>query len=80
MVRAQLPEDVVSANETRIPGLKAEHAIIYPACRARPGGSDAAFYEAFNRLLKEYQVCVKGHPGATFHMVLTVEPAAGEGQ
>lgn len=60
--------------ETKIPGMKAEHAIITPRCQQVQGGPLQAFDVAVNRLKHEYAACVSGSPEATFHLVLTVEP------
>jgi hypothetical protein len=56
---------------TTIPGIKARHAIITPACRARrtDGG---AFDEACRRLRQEYE-SIERTDDCTIHLVLTVE-------
>lgn len=56
-----------------IPGLKAVHAIITPACRTNRGYVEA-FDEAVRRLKNEYLACQgDANAGANFHVVLTVE-------
>lgn len=58
---------------TTIPGLKAKHAIITPACRQR--GDDVAIADATARMLVAFWD-VAGAPAnkdAQFHLVLTVE-------
>lgn len=58
---------------TTIPGLKAKHAIITPACRKR--GDDVAIAEATARMLVAFWdiAGVPANEGANFHLVLTVE-------
>ncbi len=61
--------------ETKIPGIKAKHAIISDACRKK--GDVMAFDEVSDRLFAEYIKLARGawKPGqdAKFHFVLTVE-------
>lgn len=66
-----------------IPGVKAKHAIITPACRTRPrpefdpNPALAAFDEAARRIREEYAAICEGRPDAwTGHLVLTIEREA----
>ena len=66
---------------TKIPGIKATHAIITPNCRTVPRPQHdpdpvaAAFDEAVARLRKEYLgVCRMRGDGFNAHVVLTIEP------
>ena len=68
---------------TKIPGIKATHAIITPNCRtvSRPHlNADpvvAAFDEAARRLFEEYwEICQAGDDGFNAHLVLTIEPVS----
>lgn len=60
---------------TRLPGLKATHAIISDACRTSRG-EEGAIDEATRRVRDEFLACVRAwplHKGVKFHVVLTVE-------
>ncbi len=63
-------------SETRIPGIKAQHAIITDQCRVNKG-DEAAIDEALGRLHHEYMqpatVPANMGKGVNFHVVLTVE-------
>lgn len=65
---------------SRIPGIKAIHAIVTPSCRTVPRphlDADpvmAAFDEAVLRLRTEYAACCQARKdGFTAHVVLTIE-------
>lgn len=62
---------------TKIPGIKAKHAIITPNCRTVDRGDDPvmdAFDEAVGRLREEYRViCAMRDDGFNAHVVLTIE-------
>lgn len=60
-------------SETKIPGLKAEHAIITPACRER--GDAVVVADAMERIASELLAVMdaEANAGANFHLVLTVE-------
>lgn len=60
-------------SETKIPGIKAKHAIVTPICRANRG--EGALDEALARLRRAYEdlVGLEANAGANFHLVLTVE-------
>lgn len=69
---------------SRVPGIKARHAIITPACRTVPrphldaDPAMAAFEEAVGRLREEYRaVCSMRHDGFRAHVVLTIQPPEG---
>lgn len=63
--------------ETKIPGLKAKHAIITPECRVNRGDT-GAIHEALSRVLDEYKAILKARSDKpTFHLVLTVEEQHG---
>ena len=59
---------------TKIPGIKAKHAIITPGC-IQGRGIDGAVEEALQRIRGELLACIEGwkdHP-CNFHVVCTVE-------
>lgn len=61
--------------ESKVPGIKAAHAIISTACR-EGRGDVGAYDEAAARLRSEYEKLLKHWPrekGAKFHIALTVE-------
>ncbi|HSR50924.1 MAG TPA: hypothetical protein VLV83_08845 [Acidobacteriota bacterium] len=60
--------------KSTVPGIKAQHAVITPTCRAGRGDA-GAFEEAVRRLRQEYEACCKPecNAQANFHLVLTVE-------
>lgn len=61
---------------SRLPGVKAKHAIITPRCRDVQGGNTEAFEEAARRLLEEYLSIIQmreDREKINFHLVLTVE-------
>lgn len=68
---------------TKIPGVKAVHAIITPNCRTVERGDDPvmdAFDEAVDRLRAEYeQICEWRKDGFNAHVVLTIEGEAEQG-
>lgn len=61
-----------------VPGVKAKHAVVTPACR-RNRGELEAFDEAARRLREEYAAVLEGWKRSgqaerlNFHLVLTVE-------
>lgn len=62
---------------TKIPGIKAQHAIITDNCR-NIHGTDGAFVEAIERLKKNYDNCVEGWDeqkvkGVNYHLVLVIQ-------
>jgi len=58
---------------TNIPGLKASHSIITPACRENRGAG-GAFEEAMNRAADQYVSIVSGRDDEyNIHVVMTVE-------
>jgi len=62
--------------ETKVPGIKAAHAVITENCRVVQGGDVEAFDEASRRLRGEYEQLLDAWPqgkGASFHLVLTVD-------
>lgn len=69
---------MTNVSETLIPGVKALHAVITPACR-RNRGASGAFDEALRRLRTEYEAVLKGWTeagkanGINLHLTLTVE-------
>lgn len=60
--------------ETKIPGLKAGHQMITPACRSNRG-TTPAFLEAVERLQSLYDNYARseGSEGVTWHLVLVRE-------
>ncbi len=61
--------------ESKVPGIKAAHAIISTNCRAMRGDI-GAYDEAVLRLRSDYEKLLSHWPrekGAKFHVVLTVE-------
>ena len=62
-------------SETRIPGIKALHAVISDNCRIARG-QEGAIDEALLRLRESYMEIVDAWPtgkGTNFHLILTVE-------
>lgn len=61
-------------SETRIPGLKAKHAVVTPACIDSKGVAGACD-EALERLRAEFLNCsaCEANKNADFHFVLTVD-------
>ena len=61
-------------DESTIPGMKAQHAIITPACVAMRG-REGAIDEALARARKELEACMAGWEGhdCNFHVAVTVE-------
>jgi hypothetical protein len=66
--------------ESKVPGIKATHAIITPRCRTveRPhldaDPAMAAFEEAVGRLRAEYRaICAARGDGFNAHVVLTIQ-------
>lgn len=60
-------------SDTRIPGIKARHAIITPNC-LRVKTDDEAFEEAVDRLRTEFHNTLGNRRSpANYHLVLTVE-------
>lgn len=67
---------------SKLPGIKAKHAIITPNCRTVPRPQFdrdprmAAFDEAAGRLRREYrEICdARGEGDYKLHLVLTLEP------
>lgn len=69
------------SHSSKVPGLKARHAIITPNCRTvsrphlHPDPAEAAFEEAVGRLREEYRAICEGRDDAfRIHLVLTLEP------
>ena len=59
--------------ETRIPGIKAGHAVITPNCRRIHGGP-GAYEEACRRLREHYEsLLVEGNRDADIHLTITVQ-------
>jgi hypothetical protein len=59
--------------ETRTPGIKAQEAVISPACRANRG-VEGAIDEALRRIKEEYmKLQIPVNENAKFHVVLTVD-------
>ena len=60
-------------SESRIPGIKAKHAIITPGCRSGRG-VEGAIDEALHLIREEYLSCINPSTEKTnFHVVLTTE-------
>lgn len=62
-------------SETKIPGIKARHAIVTDQCRGNRG-DEGAVDEALARLREEALSCFegwRGKPGVQWHFVLTME-------
>ena len=67
--------DELASPKTFLPGVKAKHAIISPACREGRGDAGAA-EAAIGELHRELTELLGNWPadrGATFHLVLTVD-------
>ena len=80
------PPTVEKTMATKIPGIKAKHAIITPNCRTIERGTEGppamqAFDEAVRRLREEYEQIVRvRHDAWNGHLVFTVEhPTDSEG-
>lgn len=64
-------------HESKLPGIKARHAVISDLCRSGKG-DEGAIDEALARLRETYLECVagwarEGRAGVKYHVALTVE-------